>query len=326
VHGTVPETVDGDTHTQRLYQLELRVGPDYARKRLEQEREKAASVVSRQGKHVHLENLYSLPTLIRLCLGAVGLYGRGQRNSRRIRTTSNRFILPHLPEAFEGFRVLHLSDLHVDMDDANLEAVREQVRGLDYDLCVVTGDYRRDTWGDISPALEGMQRLRGDLNGEVLAILGNHDSIMMVPELETMGYRMLMNENHCVERNGERLWITGVDDPHYYRADDIPAALARVPTEETSLLLSHTPEIYAEAAHAGLDMYLCGHTHGGQICLPGGYPLTLDAKCPRFLGKGPWHYDGMQGYTSVGAGTSIINIRLNCPPEITVHTLTRGPQ
>ena len=327
MHGPPPNRTDREIANERLYQLELRIGAAYARQRLGLEKAKQ-SLANRgrgEGPHVHPENIYSLPAMIRLCLRLTGLYGRAQRNSRRIRLNHNRFFLPHLPEVFEGFRLLHLSDLHVDMDDANLQAVMEAVRPLEYDLCVITGDYRRDTWGDIDPAMDGMRRLRNQLQGEVLAILGNHDSALMVPEMEFMGYHMLMNEHHCLEREGERLWIAGVDDPHYYRADNIPQAAEGIPPEDCSLLLSHSPEVFRQAAHAGFDMYLCGHTHGGQLCLPGGYPLTLDADCPRRFGRGAWQHEGMQGYTSTGAGTSILNVRLNCPPEITIHRLTRGP-
>jgi predicted MPP superfamily phosphohydrolase len=92
-----------------------------------------------------------------------------------------------------------------------------------------------------------------------------------------------------------------------------------------SILLSHTPEIYRQAAHAQFSVMLCGHTHGGQICLPGGYPLTLDAKCPRYLGAGPWRYHNMVGYTSRGSGTSIVKARFNCLPEITLHRLRALP-
>lgn len=327
MHGPPPNRTDREVANERLYQLELRLGATHARQRLGLEREKQALAVSGKGRgaRFHPENLYSLPALIRLCLRLSGLYGRAQRNSRKLKLNHNRFFLPHLPEAFEGFRVLHLTDLHVDMDEANLQAVMEAVRPLEYDLCVITGDYRRDTWGDIEPAMDGMRRLRNQLRGEVLAILGNHDSALMVPELEFMGYRMLVNEHCCVERDGEHFWIAGVDDPHYYRADNIHQAAEDLPPEDCSLLLSHSPEIFRQAAHAGFDLYLCGHTHGGQLCLPGGYPLTLDADCPRQMGRGAWQHEGMQGYTSSGAGTSILNVRLNCPPEITIHRLTRGP-
>ena len=323
MHGPPPVSLK-ETDVARLYELELRLGADHARRRLEVERDRESRVLSREGKHLHLENFYSLPSLIRVSLGMSGLYRRAVRNSRQLRVTENRFILPELPAALEGLTLLQLSDLHVDMDEANLRAVMERVRPLEYDLCVITGDYRRDTWGDIGPAMDGMRRLRNQLSGEVLAILGNHDSVLMVPEMETMGYRMLMNESFRLARNGESLWVAGVDDPHLYQTDDIAAAIADIPPGATSMLLSHTPEIFREAAMAGCDLYLCGHTHGGQLCLPGGLPLTLDARCPRRVGKGAWREEAMQGYTTTGAGTSILNVRLNCPPEVTLHRLTRG--
>jgi predicted MPP superfamily phosphohydrolase len=86
-------------------------------------------------------------------------------------------------------------------------------------------------------------------------------------------------------------------------------------------LLSHTPEIYRQAAHAGFNLLLSGHTHGGQICLPGRVPITLDSVLPRRLGAGAWKHHTMDGYTSVGAGTSVVPVRFNCPPEITLHHL-----
>src|SRR4029453_13562454 len=97
-----------------------------------------------------------------------------------------------------------------------------------------------------------------------------------------------------------------------------------VPDGAFSILLSHTPEIYRQAAHAGFDLLLSGHTHGGQICLPGSIPITLDSVLPRRMGAGAWRYRDMIGYTSVGAGSSIVAVRFNCPPEITLHRLCRS--
>jgi predicted MPP superfamily phosphohydrolase len=94
-----------------------------------------------------------------------------------------------------------------------------------------------------------------------------------------------------------------------------------VPDGAPAILLSHTPELYRQAAHAGFDFFLCGHTHGGQICLPGGVPVILEAKIPRRLGSGAWSHGPMQGYTSRGAGTSVVDVRFNCPGEITLHRL-----
>jgi uncharacterized protein len=79
--------------------------------------------------------------------------------------------------------------------------------------------------------------------------------------------------------------------------------------------------VYRQAAHADFNVLLSGHTHGGQICLPGGIPITLDSVLPRFMGSGAWKYHDMIGYTSVGAGSSVVPARFNCPPEITLHHL-----
>jgi len=106
--------------------------------------------------------------------------------------------------------------------------------------------------------------------------------------------------------------------------DNIEKAAADFSHQSCSILLSHTPEVYRQAAHADFDLFLCGHTHGGQICLPGGAPVILDARIPRHLGRGNWQYHEMLGYTSPGAGTSIVPVRLNCPGEITLHTLSAG--
>ena len=182
------------------YRLSLRLGPVHARQRLGIERETEARVFGRDKRSFHLENLTNAPGLIRFCLKAVGLLRRAQANSLKLTTEHNTFVLPDLPSAFEGFRILHLTDLHVDMDEANLQAVIRQIAPLDYDLCVLTGDYRQRTWGPVDDALDGMARLRQAIHGDAYAVLGNHDSVRMVPALEDMGYRLLMNEMVPLER------------------------------------------------------------------------------------------------------------------------------
>ena len=139
--------------------------------------------------------------------------------------------------------------------------------------------------------------------------------------MERSGVRLLLNEVETIERSGARIHLAGVDDAHYYRVDNIERAASGIPADGFSILLSHTPEIYRQAAHAGFDLMLSGHTHGGQICLPGGFPIKLNARLPRRMGKGTWTYESMHGYTSTGVGTSIVTARFNCPPEITLHRL-----
>jgi predicted MPP superfamily phosphohydrolase len=305
--------------------LEARLGRIHARQRLgletEHEHQMFRSRTSGARKFFHPENWYSIHALIRTSLRMSGLFARAQRNARRIRAVANEVRLPRLPAAFHGFRILHLSDLHIDASEALAHAIIEAVRPLEYDLCVLTGDYRFRTSGDAERAIHNIGRLRASLSGEVYAVLGNHDTVLMVPEFERMGIGMLMNEHVRVERGSEALYLAGIDDAHYFGVDNLEKALAAVPSDATTVLLSHTPEIYRQAAHAMVDLLLCGHTHGGQICLPGGRPVLLDARIPRRFGRGPWEHGGMLGYTSPGAGSSVVEVRLNCPPEVTVHRL-----
>jgi predicted MPP superfamily phosphohydrolase len=138
----------------------------------------------------------------------------------------------------------------------------------------------------------------------------------MVPAFERMGVKMLVNEAHKIQRGDDHLWLIGLDDPHYYGCDDLPGALSDVAPDAFKILLVHTPEIVAEAERHGIHLYLCGHTHGGQICMPVIGPLITHANCERRYVRGVWHYKTLQGYTNVGVGTSGVPVRFLCPPEI----------
>lgn len=307
-----------------LAALEARIGRTHLRQRLGLEKDHEVFCFDRPGAHFfYPENWYSVHGAIRHVLRLVGLYERAQRNARTIRLVHNPLWVRDLPRPFEGLRVLQLSDLHTDLDPRITAAIAERVREAEYDLCVLTGDYRALTYGPYQATLEALRSIRTRLKGPVYAILGNHDSIRMVPGIEAMGIQVLLNECVTLERDGAALHLAGIDDAHYYQVHNIHHAAAKIPSQGVSLLLSHTPEVYRHAAHAGFQAMLAGHTHGGQICLPGGYALTWDARCPRRLAAGPWTYGAMMGYTSVGSGSSVVNARLNCLPEITVHELRR---
>jgi uncharacterized protein len=209
------------------------------------------------------------------------------------------------------------------MSEAAMKRVGELTREAHYDICVLTGDYRAETCGPYDTTLAGVARVRASLKAPIYGVLGNHDTICMVPGLEAMGIKMLLNEGEVIERGGQHLHLGGIDDAHFYRMDDIGKVAAAIPAGEFSILISHTPEVYQRAALAGFNLLLSGHTHGGQICLPGGIPITLDSLLPRFMGSGAWKYGKLIGYTSVGAGSSIVPVRFNCPPEITLHHLRR---
>lgn len=301
-----------------------RVSEVHLRQRLGMESENGQHVFGYGRTFFHIENWYSVHSLIRTSLRLVGLHGRGRRNARRHRLYRHRIVLPGLPQPFHGFRILQLSDLHIDVDRDFARLLGEAVAGLEYELCVITGDFRFHTHGDYGGVLAAMEALRAYLTAPVYGILGNHDTIRMVPHLEDLGITMLLNESEPIRRGGAAIHLAGIDDPHYYRLDNLERARRRIPPGDISILLAHSPEIYAQAAHAGFDVMLCGHTHGGQIRLPGGIPLMTNAKCPRRFCAGPWRHHGLRGYTSLGTGSSVVDVRFNCPPEITLHELVGG--
>ena len=307
-----------------IVKLEQRLGRLHAKLRLGIEDDHEGRVFGQGLNFFHPENWYLSPAVICGALKLSGLYGRARRNAENVQIRRHDMVMPELPSAFDGFTILQISDLHVDMNQGAMLRLIELLPELHYDLCVLTGDYRGKTFGPYDATIEGMARMRTHLAGPVYGVLGNHDSIRMVPALEAMGIRMLLNEAEPLVRGAQRIHLAGIDDAHYYRVDNIEKAALQIPDHEFSILLSHTPEIYRQAAHADFDVMLSGHTHGGQICLPGAIPITLDATLPRRMGSGPWRYRHMVGYTSVGVGSCMVAVRLNCPPEITLHRLRRG--
>ncbi len=310
-----------------LRQLEQRLGRVHARQRLGVEEDHEAHVFGGGLNFFHPENWYSVHSLIRNTLKLTGLYWRGLKNAQRIHIRHHWITRQDLPPLFDGFTILHIGDMHVDMNRVPMQRLVELVAGINYDVCVLTGDYRGKTFGPYDAALDGLEQVRRSLKTPVYGVLGNHDTIRMVPRLEEMGIRMLLNESEAIVHGDQRIFLAGIDDAHYYRVDNIEKAASFIPRDEFSILLSHTPEIYLQAAHADFRLLLSGHTHGGQICLPGSVPITLDSALPRRLGSGAWKYRNMDGYTSVGAGSSIVPVRFNCPPEISLHHLkcSRAP-
>jgi uncharacterized protein len=305
--------------------LEKRLGRRHARQRLGIEKDHEAQVFGQGINFFHIENLPLGHALIRAGLMATGLYWRGLRNAAKVELRHNPIHAPNLPKAFDGFTILQLSDLHVEVSEPAMERTVHLVENARYDICVLTGDYRAKTWGRYDATLTGMAKVCAALKGPVYGVLGNHDTICLVPGLEAMGVNMLLNEADVIARGSERIHLAGIDDAHFYRVDNLEKAATGIPHDEFSILFTHTPEIFRQAAHADFDVLLSGHTHGGQICLPGGVPITLSSVLPRTLGSGPWRHHDMIGYTSVGAGSSVVPVRFNCPPEITLHHLRRAP-
>jgi len=304
-------------------QLEKRLGRALLAQRMKIQAHHVTRLFGNGKVWFHIEHIRTLHRIIRTLLKVLGLYGRGRRNALAVRVHFQELPCPDLPDAFDGFRLLHISDTHIDGNPELIGILARLIEPLEYDICVITGDFREGTFEDYETPARRMVELSTHIKTDIYAIMGNHDAIQMVPTLEEGGIRMLLNEHAGIRHHEDTIWLVGVDDPHYYETDNLDKALEGVPENGFTILLAHSPEICRKAAFAGINLYLCGHTHAGQICLPGGHPLLINSKCPHKYHSGLWSFEGMSGYTSRGAGTSSVNVRFNCPPEITIHTLRR---
>jgi uncharacterized protein len=259
--------------------------------------------------------------------GYGGIFERSHVVVRRV-----EIPLERLPEAFDGLTIAQLSDLHYHPEfsaDVIRKAV-ELVRQMNPDMVVLTGDFvTLSEFRDADPAAakaadpcaELLAALRPKL-GRV-AVLGNHDSYTdpgyVHEALTSRGIQVLQNEAFPLERNGQRLWIAGVQDVLAGFAD-LDVALRPVPQTEAVVLLAHEPDFADEAAKHSVDLQLSGHSHGGQIRLPFLPPLAL----PK-LGKkypiGLRNVGRMSLYTNIGLGTIGVPIRVLAAPEVTLFTL-----
>lgn len=262
---------------------------------------------------------------IDLGLRIVGLHGRGRRNAADVALIELDLACPDLPSAFDGFRIVHVSDPHFDALPATADRAAALLSAIDADLCVLGGDYLMGHGGPsslIEPYLLQILDAVRPRHGTV-AILGNHDPADMVAIMERLNIAVLVNESMSLEQDGHHIHLTGTDDVHYFHSPAAHAALARAP-EGFNIALVHSPELAAVAAGHGFHLYLCGHTHGGQICLPGGHPIVTHVKVHQEYARGQWNHDAMIGYTSAGLGVSGIPVRFNSRGEVTVVTLRRA--
>jgi predicted MPP superfamily phosphohydrolase len=144
---------------------------------------------------------------------------------------------------------------------------------------------------------------------------GGFTKILVLPSLPTSDPQRTESIELC---------LIGIDDPNFYKTHNLERALDGAPSDTTKVLLSHAPQTYIMVEEKGIDLLIAGHTHGGQICLPGGYLIMHDRSAPRRILSGAWREGKLQGYTSRGTGGSGLPVRLNCPAEVTLHTLRRG--
>lgn len=285
--------------------------------------EKFFSKIGRQ--KLHLENVPLLDSIVGVCLKVTFLYSYCRKNAEDVKLNHVECGFDNLPENFDGLKMLLITDLHIDGIESLTDRIIQIANSTTYDFCILGGDYSFRIHGNTTLVERHLRKLAQYLTGksQVLGILGNHDAYRMGEFLADLGVEMLTNEYELYRKGGQCIYVVGLDDCHYYGAADIALAASDIPDDAFKIMLCHSPEFYKEAENAGFSLYLAGHTHGGQLCLPGGIAVACCAAVPRKLIKGQWTYGRIKGYTSYGAGSSGVPARLFCPPEVALITLRK---
>jgi hypothetical protein len=235
--------------------------------------------------------------------------------------------LARLESGWDRLRIAQLSDFHYmkPEDGALIRQAVALANSLNPDLIALTGDYitggYRRGRSDLDACAEILSELRAPLG--VFAVLGNHDHPRFAPQaLEAQKIAVLRNSALSLERGAARLWITGVEDV-LSRDASVDQALQSIPEGEATVLLAHEPD-YAETVKGlSVDLQLSGHSHGGQIRVPGVGPLYVPPLA-RMYPAGMYRLGGLTLYTNRGLGTVGPRLRFNCPPEVTLFTLRSG--
>jgi predicted MPP superfamily phosphohydrolase len=220
-----------------------------------------------------------------------------------------------------------VTDLHLGplAERAALREAIDRVLALDPDVVCVTGDVIDSPVAVLDSWMPELARLTA--RHGVFAILGNHDREVGADRVAEAlrrwtGWRVLRDEVGTVEVGGGRLHLLGLEDrPRSQAADALPALLARVPAGEPAVLLAHRPTVFPAAAAAGVSLMLAGHTHGGQLAVPGAPRLNVARVLVTQYDAGFFERDGARLHVNRGLGTSGQRVRIGAPREITVLTL-----
>lgn len=252
-------------------------------------------------------------------LSKVAKYAIDEANSLSLERVT--VTLDRLPKKLDGFKIIHLSDIH-HSPFTSFEHIARTVKianRLRPDMFVLTGDYVSHEPSYIRPVAS----LLGELSSEfgTHACLGNHDHwtdpALITKTFREAGINMLVNEGFRFEARGASFWLAGVDD-HMVGKTDLAAALKGSYPDEMKLLLAHNPIIFRKSVRYRVDLTLSGHTHGGQVRVRDTKKRLIRR---RKLSNGLHGRKGSQIYITRGIGTVVLPVRYQCPPEITLLEL-----
>jgi predicted MPP superfamily phosphohydrolase len=235
------------------------------------------------------------------------------------------FFLPDLDPAHDGLRVAQMSDFHVG-ERTRLETIRDAIaraNAFEPDLVVLTGDYLCRKRSGIGL----MRELLGGLAAPTVAVLGNHDHWVdprgAARALGAHGYAVLRNQNTTLTLRGEPFTVIGIDD--LLTGEARPQEALAGAAAGSRLVLAHGPKTADQLKKLGRPMLcLSGHTHGGQINIPGLTSLMLRALAHEPYDRGLFRLGSVQLYVNRGIGNSALRFRVNSDPEVTLAVLRRG--
>ncbi len=238
-----------------------------------------------------------------------------------------------LPEAFEGFKIAHVSDLHNAVFGRKNEKLLSLIRAAKPDIIAITGDLIDSRHTDIDSALTFVEAAAEI--APVYYVTGNHESRLDFDEIEprliAAGARVLRNEAEDIGRGGERIRLAGIDDPSFIRTGGTAEERAAAELEQLgdgggtfTVLLAHRPELVEVYAEYGAGLVLSGHAHGGQVRLPllGGLYAPGQGLLPEY-DSGLYSLGETQMVVSRGLGNSVAPLRVNNRPELVIVTLSR---
>lgn len=240
-----------------------------------------------------------------------------------------RLVVPHfvirsqrVPPALDGLRIAQLSDLHLRSWNGVFAAARLKLADIDPDMIVITGDLG-DTRAPAQGVADFVHRIFEGFTPPlgIFAVLGNHDDPQLADLVES-DLRVLSNEHVCLDYRGQSLIVAGIDD-RTPTSSDVPSAMLGAAADKFTILLAHYPSTIYRLPRGRVDLMLAGHTHAGQIRLPGvGALWPVFEGIPRKFYKGLHEWNGTRFYVNAGLGCSwILPVRVCCPPEIAVFTL-----
>lgn len=236
-----------------------------------------------------------------------------------------RLPIGGLSPALRNLRILHLSDLHLRKRwPAACDTLLQRIESKPPDLILFTGDFVENK-KDHSAALPALRRLITGFTTRLgcFAVSGNHDGRSIAKSLEGLPIRLLQHEREMISIGGASIELIGLVG--FHRRDLDESWLRSLPPKEHGvprIVLSHYPDLIKRTTHLKADLFLSGHTHGGQVCLPGGIPLLRHDSLPRRFCSGIHRCENTWMVTSRGFGFSGLPLRLFCPNEVIDIKLT----